>query len=56
MWVGLREQDAPLCNVSDHGVKCFGKNDGIPLSDINAVMPDGGGGVWLGGSTARAAK
>ena len=52
LWVGLREQDAPLCNVSDHGVKCFGKNDGIQLSEINAVMPDGGGGLWLGGSTA----
>ena len=52
VWVGLRGQDAPLCNVSDHGVKCFGKNDGIPSSDINAVMPDGSGGLWLGGSTA----
>ena len=52
VWVGLRGQDAPLCNASDRGVKCFGKNDGIQLSDINAVMPDGGGGLWLGGSTA----
>jgi signal transduction histidine kinase/ligand-binding sensor domain-containing protein len=52
VWVGLRGQDAPLCNASDHGVKCFGKNDGIPLSDVNAVMADGGGGLWLGGSTA----
>lgn len=52
LWVGLRGQDAPLCAVSDRGVKCFGKNDGIQLSDINAVMPDGGGGLWLGGSTA----
>ena len=52
IWVGRRVQDAPLCNVSDRGVKCFGKNDGIPPSDINAVMPDGEGGLWLGGSTA----
>jgi signal transduction histidine kinase len=52
VWVGLRGQDAPLCNASDHGVKCFGKNDGLPLSEINAVLPDGSGGLWLGGSTA----
>ena len=52
VWVGLRGQDAPLCNVSDHGVNCFGKNDGVPLRDINAVMPDGEGGLWLGGPTA----
>ena len=52
VWVGLREQDAPLCNVSDHGVKCFGRDDGVPLSDISAVMPDGKGGLWLGGESA----
>ena len=52
MWVGLRREDAPLCSASDHGVKCFGKNDGLPLGEINAVLPDGSGGLWLGGSTA----
>ena len=52
VWVGLRREDAPLCSASDHGVKCFGKNDGLPLSEINAVLPDGSGGLWLGGSTA----
>ena len=52
VWVGLRGEDAPLCSASDHGVKCFGKNDGLPLSEINAVLPDGSGGLWLGGSTA----
>ena len=52
VWVGLRRQDAPLCNASDHGVKCVGENDGLPLRDINAVLPDGSGGVWLGGPTA----
>ena len=51
-WVGRRGQDAPLCRVSNKGAKCLGKDDGIPLDDINAVMPDGSGGLWLGGSTA----
>ena len=41
-----------LCNVTDHGVKCFGKSDGLPLTDINAVVADGTWGLWLGGSTA----
>jgi signal transduction histidine kinase/ligand-binding sensor domain-containing protein len=52
VWVGLRGQDAPLCNASDNGVKCIGKNDGLPLREINAVLPDGSGGLWLGGSNA----
>jgi signal transduction histidine kinase/ligand-binding sensor domain-containing protein len=52
VWVGLRGQDAPLCNASDHGVKCIGEHDGLPLSAINAVLPDGSGGLWLGGPTA----
>ena len=45
----LRGQDAPLCDVADRGLQCFGKNDGIPLNAINAVLPDGSGGFWLAG-------
>jgi signal transduction histidine kinase/ligand-binding sensor domain-containing protein len=52
VWVGRREQDEPLCEVSDGGVECFGKSDGIPVDRINAVMPDGNGGLWIGGTTA----
>jgi signal transduction histidine kinase/ligand-binding sensor domain-containing protein len=52
LWVGLRAPDAPLCNVTDRGVKCFGKKDGIPIPSVNAVLADGSGGLWLGGSTA----
>ena len=52
LWVGLRDPDAPLCNVTDQGVNCFGKNDGIPIPAVNAVLADGSGGLWLGGSTA----
>jgi signal transduction histidine kinase/ligand-binding sensor domain-containing protein len=52
VWVGRRVQDAPICNVTDRGVKCFGKNDGIPTDEINAVAPDGDGGLWLGAATA----
>src|SRR5271165_5195182 len=44
--------DAPLCHVTDGAVKCFGKSDGIPISDSDALLPDGSGGFWLGGQTA----
>jgi signal transduction histidine kinase/ligand-binding sensor domain-containing protein len=49
LWVGRRGPDSPLCNVMDHGFKCFGKDEGIPDTGINAVLPDGKGGFWLGG-------
>ena len=38
----------PLCRVTD-SLKCFGKADGIPISDIQSVLADGNGGFWLGG-------
>lgn len=52
LWVGRRGPDSPLCNVTDQGIKCFGKDEGIPLTGINAVLPDGQGGLWLGGENA----
>jgi hypothetical protein len=32
-------QDAPLCNVSERGVRCFGKNEGIQTGELNAITP-----------------
>jgi len=52
LWLGLRSSDAPLCHATDRAVKCFGKEAGLPISYINAVMSDGSGGFWLGGMTA----
>ena len=41
---------APLCHVTEHGVKCFGESDGIPLpTGGQALLADGKGGFWLGG-------
>ncbi len=51
LWVLGRNSDAPLCHVTD-SVKCFGKADGIPISDIQSLLADGNGGFWLGGHTA----
>jgi len=44
--------DQPLCHVTDHVVRCFGKADGIPISPVNSILADGKGGFWLGGQTA----
>ena len=44
--------DAPLCHITEHAVKCFGKADGIPITPIDSILADGNGGFWLGGQTA----
>ncbi|HET7294498.1 MAG TPA: two-component regulator propeller domain-containing protein [Vicinamibacteria bacterium] len=51
LWVGLRRSETPLCHVADNGVKCFGKDDGVAIPTINAIVADGDGGLWLGGQT-----
>ena len=38
----------PICHLTERAVKCFGKEDGIPVSPIDAILPDGNGGFWLG--------
>jgi signal transduction histidine kinase/ligand-binding sensor domain-containing protein len=44
---------APLCHVTERGVKCFGEPDGIPLpTGGQALLADGKGGFWLGGQRA----
>jgi signal transduction histidine kinase/ligand-binding sensor domain-containing protein len=53
VWVATRRgSDQPFCHVTERSVRCFGKNDGIPISRVNAVLADGKGGFWLGGSMA----
>ena len=48
LWVLGGNTDAPVCRVTD-SLKCFGKADGIPISDIQSILADGNGGFWLGG-------
>jgi signal transduction histidine kinase/ligand-binding sensor domain-containing protein len=48
LWVLRRSADAPLCHVTD-SVKCFGKTDGIAISELQSILADGNGGFWLGG-------
>ena len=50
LWVA-QGSDPPLCHVTDRAVKCFGKSDGIPISQVDTLLADGKGGFWLGGQT-----
>lgn len=53
LWVAtVHGSDQPFCHVTQRSVRCFGKNDGIPISRANSVLADGHGGFWLGGETA----
>ncbi len=53
VWVATRRgSDQPFCHVTERSVRCFGKNDGIPISRVDAVLADGKGGFWLGGEGA----
>src|SRR5271157_213902 len=47
-----RAPDAPLCHVTDRAFQCFGKADGIPISNIESLLADGQDGFWLGGQSA----
>ncbi len=53
VWVATRRgSDQPFCHVTQRSVRCFGKNDGIPIPQVQSVLADGHGGFWLGGETA----
>jgi len=55
LWVvrgSMSSLDMPLCHVTDQALKCFGKDDGVPIAPINSLLADGRGGFWLGGDTA----
>src|SRR5271166_3966550 len=54
LWVVRGENgiSEPVCHVTERGVKCFGKSDGIPITPLDAILADGSGGFWLGGQAA----
>ena len=54
LWVvrGENGSSEPVCHVTEHAAKCFGKSDGIPIAPIDAILADGSGGFWLGGQAA----
>ena len=55
LWVARGSPDSSdkaLCQVTDQAVKCFGKDDGVPIAPIYSLVSDGKGGWWLGGLTS----
>lgn len=48
----VRDSTGPLCQVTDAGLRCFGKEDGIPFPYAGPLAEDSEGNLWLGSSTA----
>jgi signal transduction histidine kinase/ligand-binding sensor domain-containing protein len=46
------DPDRILCQATDVIIHCFGKTDGIPVQNAGSVIPDGKGGIWIGGETS----
>jgi signal transduction histidine kinase/ligand-binding sensor domain-containing protein len=47
IWVArARINDRPLCKVVDASLQCYGKEDGIPMSNLNVLAIDGQGTLW----------
>jgi signal transduction histidine kinase/ligand-binding sensor domain-containing protein len=42
----------PLCQIIGNGMRCHGKDDGIPDGIYTPLAEDSHGNLWLGGSTA----
>ena len=40
----------PLCRIRDSEVRCFGRNDGIPLSTATELALDSSGNFWISGN------
>jgi ligand-binding sensor domain-containing protein/signal transduction histidine kinase len=41
----------PLCQVTENGMQCHGKADGIPAGAYSGLVQDSEGNFWLGGDT-----
>jgi len=40
----------PLCRIRDNDVRCFGRNDGIPLPTATGLALDSSGNFWISGN------
>ena len=53
IWIAranLSDSKGPLCKVTDTGLQCYGRNDGIPLPYADALTNDSLGNIWLAGA------
>src|SRR5271167_4216461 len=52
IWIAranLSDTKGPLCKVTDTGLRCYGRNDGLPLPYAVTLANDSLGNVWLAG-------
>jgi hypothetical protein len=42
----------PFCKVIDTGVRCYGKEDGVPAFQAGPLVQDAAGNLWIGGDTS----
>lgn len=50
--LSLGSTDRILCHATDTGIRCFGKAEGITFHNPLPIIPDGKGGLWIGGDTS----
>jgi ligand-binding sensor domain-containing protein len=54
IWVTrLRPGDRthPLCQVGESTIRCYGKEDGVDATGVDAIVQDASGTLWVGSST-----
>ena len=47
----ISDGKGPLCRIKDKELRCFGKEDGIPVSYALGLVKDAVGNIWSGGET-----
>lgn len=47
---GVHSREGPLCSVSGETLRCYGKNDGIPVDFVVGLTEDTEGNLWFGSS------
>ena len=49
--IRIGDNTEPFCNVIDTGVRCYGKEDGVPAFNAGPLVQDAAGNLWIGGDT-----
>jgi signal transduction histidine kinase/ligand-binding sensor domain-containing protein len=53
IWIVRWDNDdgrGPLCRIRESGLRCFGRNDGIPLPTATGLALDSSGNFWISGN------
>src|SRR5215813_572390 len=50
VWWPTEDRRGPLCRIRDADVRCFGRDDGIPIPTATGLALDSSGNFWISGS------